>query len=393
MLVAVTDFESVDDGAAILANARALDPLLRAGAEEAEVGRRLTPHLVDALRGAGVFRMSMPAAWGGPEVDILTQVEIIEVISRAYASAGWCAMIGSDGGFYTASLTDEAGRWLYPSLDAVTAGYVFPVGRLDVVDGGFRLSGRWPFGSGCTHADVIAGGALVFDGGQVVLRADGMPERRLALLPATAYEILDTWDTTGLAGSGSHDYTVRDAFVPREHTFVLGEAVQRAGPLYAWPGLLIANAPGVPLGIARDAIDVATATLTDKLIMPDRRRARDEAPVRVALARAEAMVGSARSYLFDVLGSFWASLEAGRRPDLRERAALAGSYPHTFRTCVEVVQLLYETVGSAAIYRTCPLDRHLRDVITIGQHLVGQVRLLEQVGGMWFGLEPLNPIL
>ena len=389
----MTDLTSPDDGAAILANVRAADALLRAGAEEAEAGRRLTPHLVEVIRQTGAFRMAMPAALGGPEVDILTQVEIIEAISRAYGSAGWCAMIGSDSGFFSARLGEQAARQLYPNLDAITAGYVFPVGRLDVMDGGFRLSGRWPFGSGCTHADVISAGAVVFDAGQPVLDADGMPERRLALLPASAYEILDTWHTTGLAGSGSNDYTVKDAFVPREHTFVVGEGVTQPGALYAWPTLFIANSPGVPLGIARDAVDLATSILSEKVTMPSRRRARDEAPVRIALARAEALVGSAHSYFYEVLGAFWASLEAGRRPDLRQRAALGGSYVHTFRTCLDAVQLLYETVGSAAIYRICPLDRHLRDMITIGQHIVAQVRLLEQVGGMWFGVEPEVPFL
>src|SRR5215216_5843428 len=115
------------NGPAILAHANALDPLLREEIDEAERGRQLTPRIVEALRAAGVFRMPMPAAWGGPEVDILRQVEIVEAVSRAYGSAGWCAMIGSDGGFFCASLDDQTGRDLYPDLDAVTAGFLYPV--------------------------------------------------------------------------------------------------------------------------------------------------------------------------------------------------------------------------------------------------------------------------
>ena len=380
------------DGPAILANAKALEPLLREEADEAEHCRQLTPRIVEALRTAGVFRMPMPATWGGPEVDILSQIEIVEAVSRAYGSAGWCAMIGSDSGFYSASLDDRTGRELYPHLDAITAGWLYPVGRLKIVDSGFLLSGRWSFGSGCTHADVIIGGATVFDGGQIVLRADGKPEWRVALLPATQFEILDTWYTTGLAGSGSHDYTIDGAFVPIEHTFRFGE-VKRPGALYAWPGLFFANILGVPLGIARDALDAATATLADKLILPERKLARAEPRVRLAIARAHALIGSARSYIFDIIGQFWAILQAGDIPTLQERAALGGCYVHTFRACLEAVQLLYETVGSTAIYRTCPLDRHLRDLITIGQHILAQTKLLEVVGGMWFGVEPENPLL
>jgi alkylation response protein AidB-like acyl-CoA dehydrogenase len=250
----------------------------------------------------------------------------------------------------------------------------------------------WSFGSGCTHADVISSGAAVFRGGQPVLQSDGKPEWRIALLAAAEFTILDTWHTTGLAGSGSHDYTIEQAFVPREQTFRFGE-VKRSGPLYAWPGLLLANVYGVPLGIAENALDTATATLASKLILPDRKLARDEPRVRTAIARAQALIGSARSYVFDVVGAFWATLESGDMPTLHQRAALIGCTVHTFRTCLEAVQLLYETVGSAAVYRNCTRDRHVRDLMTIGQHVLAQTRLLEAVGGMWFDIEPEHPWL
>jgi alkylation response protein AidB-like acyl-CoA dehydrogenase len=130
------------DSHAILANANAIQPVLFEEIEEAERRRQLTPRIVEALRSAGVFRMPMPAAWGGPEVDILSQIEIVEAVSRGYASAGWCAMIGSDGGFFSASLEDHVGRRLFADLDAVTAGMLQPRGRLDMVDDGFLLSGH-----------------------------------------------------------------------------------------------------------------------------------------------------------------------------------------------------------------------------------------------------------
>lgn len=380
------------DGPAILANARGLEPLLREEADEAERRRRLTPRAVDALRAAGVFRMTMPASWGGPEVDILTQVEIIEAVSRADGSAGWCTMIGSDSGFYSASLDDAVARRLFPDLDAVTAGWLYPVGRLQPVDGGYLLTGRWSFGSGCTHADVIVGGALVFDGETPVPGPDGAPDWRIAVLPAGAYGILDTWHTTGLAGSGSHDYTTEATFVPTEQTYRFTDR-GRPGPLYAWPGLFITNLPGVPLGIARDALDQARSILAGKLVMPEMKPARDEPRVRLAVARAEARVGSARSYVFDVLGRFWATLEAGDAPTFEQRAALGGCLVHASESCRAAVQLLYETVGSSSIYRSSPLERHLRDLLTIGQHVIGQPRMWEWAGGLWFGEAPEIPLL
>jgi len=381
------------DGAAILARAVALGPRLREEATENERLRRLSPATASALREAGVFRLPMPAAWGGPELDIVTQTEIVEVLSRADGSAGWCAMIGSDGGFYSAFLDEDHGRALYPDLDAVTAGGVLPAGRLDRCPGGYRLSGRWAFGSGIDHADVVAGGAFVFDDGEMVTGPEDRPEWRIALLPASAYEVLDTWYTTGLAGSGSHDYSAEAVFVPAEQTFCFSDGARRKGTLYAWPGLFIANAPGVPLGIARDALDVARAIWVDKVIVPDMKPARDEPRVRTAVARAEAMVGSVRSYTYDTLDSFWATLEAGDTPTLEQRAALAGSYAHTFQTCRDAVQLLYEEVGSQSVYRACPLDRHLRDLVTICQHIMGQTRMLEMAGGMWLGQPSPLPVL
>lgn len=380
------------DGLAILANARALEPLLREEAGEAERARRLTPRAVEALRAAGVFRMTMPGSWGGPEVDILTQIEIVEAVSQADGSAGWCTMIGSDSGFYSASLDDAVARRLFPDLDAVTAGWLYPVGRLQPVDGGYLLSGRWSFGSGCTHADVIVGGALVFDGETPVPGPTGAPDWRIAVLPAREYEILDTWRTTGLAGSGSHDYATEATYVPAEQTYRFTDR-KRPGALYAWPGLFISNFPGVPLGIARDALDAARAILTGKLMMPEMKPARDEPRIRLSVARAEAMVGSARSYVFDVLGRFWATLEAGDAPTFEQRAALGGSLVHTSESCRAAVQLLYETVGSGSIYRTSPLERHLRDLLTIGQHVVAQGRMWEWAGGLWFGEAPDIPLL
>jgi indole-3-acetate monooxygenase len=377
------------DGPTILANAHKVAPLLREEAPENEQRRRLTPRTVEALRSTGVFRMAMPLDWGGPEVDISTQVEILEALSAADGSAGWCAAIGSDGGFYSAALDDATARELYPDLDRVTAGWIAPAGRLHRVTGGYRLEGRWQFGSGCTHADVIVGGARVVDDDGPVLTADGRPELRIAMLPAAEYEILDTWDTTGLAGSGSHDYQIAEGFVPAAQTFRLRDLRQRGrnGVLYAWPGMFFANFPAVPLGIARAALETAEELLADKIFLPERRPARDDARVRAGIAHAHALAGAARSYVFEILSDLWSTLEAGAQPSLRQRARLLGMHGHTLRSCRDAVHILADTIGSASIYRTCPIERHQRDLTTIGQHLLAQPRSMEAAGALWLGSE------
>jgi alkylation response protein AidB-like acyl-CoA dehydrogenase len=386
------------DGPAILARARAAIPVLRDEAAANEAARQLTPRAVEALRSTGVFRLSLPRDLGGPEVDIGKQIEILEELARADGSAGWCALIGAAGGYFRAALADEVGDALYRDhgLDGVTAGFFQqPLGRLDVVDGGYRLSGRWPFASGCTHADVMVAPGLVVDGGEMVLTSDGRPNNRIAILAVDRFEILDTWHTTGLAGSGSHDYTTKGVFVPAEQTFVLDDlGGRREGPLYAWPGMFLHNIAAVPLGIARAALDTAGDLLAGKVFLPEMRPARDDARVRTAVARAHAMVGSARSYVVDVVGDFWATLAAGGQPPHRQRAALGSANVHAYTTCHEAVQLLVDTVGGAAVYRSCPLERQLRDLATLRQHVGGQLKLLEVVGGLWFdGADLDHPLL
>ncbi len=168
---------SLDD-AAIMARVKEIDPIVREHAAEAEHERRLSPAVVDALRWTGVFRMAMPAAWGGPETDICKQVEIIESLARADASAGWCAMIGSESGFFASYIDEAAARRLFPSLDTIVAGFQGPAGKLEVCDGGYRLSDRWSFGSGVTHADVILGGATVTENGEPRRTKSGRPDVR-----------------------------------------------------------------------------------------------------------------------------------------------------------------------------------------------------------------------
>jgi alkylation response protein AidB-like acyl-CoA dehydrogenase len=380
------------DGATIVANAQRIAPLPRQHAAEVEATRRLTPPVVDALRGTGVFRMAMPHDWGGPEVDLLTQLRILETLSRADASAGWCAMIGSDSGYHAAFLSETDARDLYPALDAVSAGWVIPAGTLEAVDGGYRLSGRWSFGSGITHADVVSAGAVITEDGRPRPGPHGQPEWRIALLPASQACVHDTWYTTGLCGSGSHDYSIDGAFVPAGHTFGF-DRTNREETLYRWPGMFIANLVAVPLGVAADALDVAMEMLAAKVSMPEMIPVRDEPRVRAAIARAHAMVGSARSYVYDTFGDFWAVLQSGDPPGFAARAQLAGCFAHTLTTCRDAVTLLIETVGTAGIQRGCVLERHHRDLITIGQHLMGQPKMREWAGGLWFGQAAPNPIL
>ncbi|HVG60752.1 MAG TPA: acyl-CoA dehydrogenase family protein [Hyalangium sp.] len=383
-LASASSTEPVDTLEAV----RALAPRIREVSAAIERERRLPAWVVQALKDVGVIRMTMPRAWGGPELEPLRQLEVVEELSRADSAVGWCAMIGSDGGYYSAFLEDLAGRQLYRDLDAVTAGLLSPAGRADVVPGGYRVSGRWSFGSGCQHSELLVGGVIVFDEDSARLDDTGAPEWRIAYLPRERCEILDTWHTLGLRGTGSHDYVATDLFVPAEHTFSFQQPPRREGPLYALPGMFMCNMPGVPLGIARAALEYVTALAAEKLMEPGMHPMRAEPRVQAAMAQASAIVGSARAYMVDTLGELWRTLCAGDPPSQRQRATYRLAVLHAFRASRDAVQIMYDTVGGSAFYTRSPLERHLRDVQTASQHITAQLKTYEPVGRMLLGLEP-----
>jgi alkylation response protein AidB-like acyl-CoA dehydrogenase len=376
------------DGAEILARARALAPEIRAAADGVEAERRIPEALLARLIEAGVFRIAMPRAWGGPEMDPLAQIELVEELARADASVAWVVMITSDSGFYSAWLDETVARAMYPSLDARTAGQLFPAGQAHVVQGGLRVSGHWAFGSGSLHADWLVGGCLLFEDGKPRIGPRGLPEWRVVYLPPAEVEILDTWRTTGLAGSGSHDYRAQDVFVPAERTFDVLSPPRRSGPLYGYHGLFFSNLPGVPLGLARAAVDEVTRLAREKRVPPLMALLRDEYRVQEAVAEAEGILQSARAFVFDVMGEAWRTLSAGDPLSGAQRARVGLMMVHSVRASRQVVQLMYDTAGSAAIYRRNPLDRQLRDMLTVSAHVVGQRKAYAMVGQVMLGLEP-----
>ncbi len=378
----------------ILDAARELSPKIRAAANEIEQGRRLPLPLVREMQRAGIFRMAMPRAWGGPELDFLTQMRVIEELSIADGSVGWCSMIGVDGGYMTSYIDQAVAREMYRDLDAVTAITFAPPGKAVKTRDGYVASGRWPFGSGCQHATWLIGHFLIFDGDSPRLMPNGLPETRFGFLPAEQCEILDTWHTNGLRGSGSHDWTVKDRFIPEERTFNLAAPnIYRQGPLYALPNLLIYKVSAVALGIARGAIEEFIAMASNKPLTfksPTAGKAamlRDEAYVQCTVAQAEALVSSARGFVFEAFGDMWNTMAAGDPPSLKQRARGRLAMAHTSAVCLQAVELLYKANGGSSVYAGNPFDRRLRDIQTANQHTVVSLKTWEVAGRVLLGLE------
>jgi alkylation response protein AidB-like acyl-CoA dehydrogenase len=371
----------------------ALIPEIERRADETAELRRLPADLVGSLRTAGAFRIALPKARGGPELTPRAQTEIVEVLSHADPSVGWCVMIGSDSPYFGSFMATEVADKLFADPDAITAGLVMPAGQAQVEGDGFVVSGRWAFGSGCTHADVIVGGCLVVEGGVPRVREDGNVDWRIVAAPAESFEILDTWHTTGLAGSGSNDYTTTDLYVPAEHTFSFFDPTRRREPLYTFPGMFATNMAGVPLGLARRAIAYVRDLAADKLVVPELVLMKDLTRVQLAIAEAETMLGAARAYVYNSLDRLWDTVTAGDTPSPEVRVAIILSRAHAFRAARAVTQLMCDTAGGSSIYTKNPLERLLRDVITINQHVVAQDRVLEMVGASLLTGSELMPVL
>jgi alkylation response protein AidB-like acyl-CoA dehydrogenase len=379
---ATTDTHAPLGAADIISAVRSLAPEIQSRGDEIAALRRLPIDLVTKLKAAGVFRMAMPKAWGGPEMTPREQCEVYEALGAADASVAWCAKIGSDSGYFAAQLEEGVARTLFPDLDYVTAGQVPPNGLGERVDGGHRLSGHWTFGSGCTHADVIATGFLVTENGKLVMRG-GAPQARIAFAPASQFEIIDTWHSTGLAGSGSNDYRVKDLFVPDAHTITQEDPPRRSEPLYCYFGMFLASWHGIALGLARRAIDAAIAIADKKMHIfpPPPMPLRQRPHARVALAKAEMAWRASRAFTYETIDRIWHEAQTDGRISPDTRRSMALSLSHSFRMARDVAQMMYDLAGPTAVFSTkTPLDRLLRDAITMSQHLLRSDSFLEMVG-------------
>ena len=377
----------------LLTRAEALAPVVRARADEIERNRRLPADIVGMLRDAGVFRMCLDRDHGGLELTSMQQTEVIEALAYGDASVGWCAMIGANTGIYRAYLDPAVADELFPSPDTIIAGLLQPAGRAERVPGGYRLSGRWSFGSGITHCDWVTSGAFVFSDGRPYASPDGSNphESRQFLVPRHQVEVIDNWHTTGLAGSGSCDYTITDVFVPEEHSFGFSTVRGRRSPL-TQPDAFTRTLCGVPLGVARAALDHVREIAKSRVDRLTGTAWQDSWRVQVALAECEADFNATRSGVYRSMRRQWEVLSAGGTLDdltPAERAASPLSWVHAFRTARSIVNRLYDLLQTWSIYRDrSPMDRWLRDTTTMCQHLAAQDRILQSAGAYLLGGKP-----
>jgi len=369
---------------AFLAAARGLAPLVETFRDRFDVDRTLPPALVDAMHEAGLFRMWVPRALGGAELDPLSFLTVIEELSRLDGSVGWCAVIPAGYARLAGALSEDVAREIFQGAGrGLLVGTLNPTGKAVAAPGGFRVTGRWSYGSFIAYGEWVLGNCIFDDG-----------SFRLCLFPIDAVEVFDLWHVGGLRATGSNDFQVTDLFVPDSHTIPLVDfqpPPRRPGPLYAIPmtSTFVSCIATVTLGIARAAIDALVEIGATKTTAGSSTALRDKPLAQADLARAEALLRSGRAFLFDVLGRMWANVEAGRSISIQERADVRLAAVHAAQCAIQTVDLIYQLGGGASLFQGGRLERCFRDVHAAGQHVaVSPLSNLEPLGRVLFGLPP-----
>ncbi|HEX2171073.1 MAG TPA: acyl-CoA dehydrogenase family protein [Dehalococcoidia bacterium] len=249
--------------------ARHLRSVIEKHRDQIDTERQLSVALVEALRDAGLFSLLLPRSLGGEELNLATFLQVVEEVSAADGSVGWNLQIGSNGGIFAAHLPRDVAITIFNHPGVILAGSFHMKGPCvaRVVDGGYRVTGHWDFGSGCQQATWLAGGCIIMEGDKPRLGTHGSPEPHVLFFRRTEGEILDTWHVSGLRGTGSHDFRATNTFVPEGYLVRLltGRPVE-FGTLYRFPltTLLALLLAPVATGIARATIDALITLATVK---------------------------------------------------------------------------------------------------------------------------------
>jgi indole-3-acetate monooxygenase len=373
--------------------ARALRPRILAERERIEAARRLPEDLTQELARAGFFRIYLPAAYGGLDLTPMAATEVFEELARADASVAWCVWNGNTY-WTTVRWPKEVAQAIFADPDTILANSTRPSGRAVVVEGGYRVSGRWSLVSGCQFSAWFILMCIVHEDGKPRLLPAGGPEFRFMLCPAADCNIVDTWTVAGLRGTGSHDVVVQDRFVPAPYASFHTDPLVLTDPRYKLPHSSRIN-PGLgamALGIARSAIEALIELAGGKRHERTSQPLAEDRGAQTRLSQAEALVRSARLFLFDTVERVWHDVLAGREATVEARAQGRLASWHAVTSACQAVDLVYLTGGATSLYATCPIERAFRDVHAITQHIGVQPRNLETTGRVLFGLEPDVPL-
>lgn len=365
---------------AALASALALAPTIAARSAEIEAARRLPADLAAQMAAAGLFGIAVPKSLGGMELPPADIVRTIEAVAQADAAVGWCLTIGSTSAVSLAYMPHDVAAGVLSSPATITGGVFAPSGKAVREGDQYRVSGRWNWGSGTANCTWIFGGAMVFEDGALKTFADGKPDHRMMLFPASDVTLHDTWHAAGLKGTGSGDFSVTDVLVPVARSVsLMSDRPVETGALYAFPvfGLLALGIAAAASGNARAAMLAVRDLLAAK---------KPRGMVQAEFAMAEARLSAARALLFESVGAAWEMAQARGEIDLETRARLRLAATHMVRTAADVTRVAYDLGGGSAVYLESALQRRFRDAHAMTQHMMVAPATYELAGRVLLGL-------
>jgi alkylation response protein AidB-like acyl-CoA dehydrogenase len=356
----------------------ALAPLILERSDAIERNRELPDDVVEALCAARVFHWLVPESLGGEQLDLPEFLRCVETLARADASVGWCVNQAAIYATSAAWLPAETAREIWAADHAIIANGPPPAGLAQATDGGYRVSGRWRFSSGCRHATWMAGVSKVADTG----------DYHILFFPKMEARFHDTWQVQGLRGTGSYDFEVDDLFVPTSHAYDLSVMdSEHAGSLYRIPMFLLfaCGFSAVALGVARAALDEVIEIASGKTPRFAQSKLQDDPHTHERIGRAETQWRSARAFLHHTVDEVWQAVVDTDAITLEQRAALRMAGTHGIRQCKEVVDLAYDVAGTDAIFADIALQRRFQDMQVIAQHVQARTAMYPAVGRFLLG--------
>jgi alkylation response protein AidB-like acyl-CoA dehydrogenase len=365
-------------------------PALRASAAASEAARQLSPAAMDAMIDAGILRALLPAVYGGAELGPVAGIRLFEELAMIDAAAAWVAMIAAAGAWLLVLLPPKAAEEILADPRAVVNGSLFPPLAAERAPGGYRVSGRTAFASGCSYATWLGTQALVMEHGAPLLGPTGIPMALLVHFPAQEAQVIDHWDTLGMRGTGSHDVAVADVFVPEHRVWPIGpyapvnpafsDSLSRMG--LWWFSPLVA---GVSLGIARAAISDLIHLAQTKTPSYTQVALADKPVVQDQLARARAGVDAARAYLYAALAAADEAVQTQPGLTTEQGIPLALAASHAVEAASQAVDLVHRCAGTSGIRNEYRFQQYFRDVHTISQHAFVSPARFESVGKLLLG--------
>lgn len=358
--------------------AAALRSVIRNHRDEIEREQRLPKALVEQLHAAGFYSLVIPRELGGLQADPLTYLRVVELLAEGAGAVGWNIANNGIGQLVTLGLSDEGVHEIYAhGPDTVIAGTaVMGGGKAVAVDGGYRVTGRWPFGSGCQESAWMLGSFQILDGDQPRRSPDGASAYWRGIFRRSEAQIVDgSWDVSGLRATGSFDWVVEDVFLPERRTMVHAgvpldnqwkrwAGVSYSLPAQAWVG---PHHSAVITGIARAGIDALIDLASEKTPRGRTGRLCENPQVQDAVGRADAILNAGRAYRSAMIAELWNTVAAGEDTTLEQRARCRLAAVHAADSARQAMDLMYRHGGSTSFQRASRLAECWRDLHVVAQ--------------------------